>query len=116
MPFFIGGIVRILKRLVLPFSTSTRPIFLSQADMTPRQLRAARGFLNWSRTDLAHLTAISVETIRNVECSRYNPAPATLEKLKRCFADHGIEFMGDQHMQGVMLVSKARRKGQPKTR
>jgi transcriptional regulator with XRE-family HTH domain len=83
--------------------------------MTPRQLRAARGFLNWSRTDLANLTAISVETIRNTECSRYNPAPATLQKIKRCFSDHGIEFMSDQYMQGVMMTSKARRKGQPKT-
>jgi len=79
--------------------------------MTPRQLRVARGFLNWSRTDLAHLTAISVETIRNVECSRYNPAPATLKKLERCFADHGVSFIGDQKMQGVVLISKARRKG-----
>ena len=84
--------------------------------MTPRQLRAARGFLNWSRTDLSNLTAISVETIRNTECSRYNPAAATVEKIKRCFADHGIEFIGDQHAQGVMLVSKRRRKGQPRTR
>ena len=79
--------------------------------MTPRQLRAARGFLNWSRQDLKRYSGVSAETIRNIEYGRYKAAPVTLEKLISCFADHGVEFMGHQHVQIVTLISEARRRG-----
>jgi hypothetical protein len=56
------------------------------------------------------MSGISPETIRNIENRRFNPTPATVEKIVRSFADRGVEFIGDRTMQGVVLISKARRK------
>jgi len=78
--------------------------------MTPTQLRAARALLNWSRKDLRQVSGISAETIQNIENGKCNPMPATLDKLMRSFADHGVKFIGDRQMQGVVMISRALRK------
>jgi transcriptional regulator with XRE-family HTH domain len=90
-------------------------MFSEPAVMTPRQLRAARAFLNWSRVDLSRYSGVSAETIRNIEYGRCKLAPATIEQLTLCFTDRGIEFIAHHNAQGVMLISEAGLKGQPKT-
>jgi hypothetical protein len=44
------------------------------------------------------------ETIQNIENGKCKPMPATLEKIGNSFADHGVSFIGDQKMQGVVLI------------
>jgi predicted transcriptional regulator len=73
--------------------------------MTPAQLRAASALLDWSRNDLQRASGISPETIKNIECGKFNPTGNTVEKIIRCFADHGVEFMGHKQIQGVMLMT-----------
>jgi transcriptional regulator with XRE-family HTH domain len=78
--------------------------------MTPTQLRAARALLNWSQKDLGRMSSLCPETIRNIENRRFNPAPATVEKITRAFTSRGVEFIEDRTMQGVVIISKARQK------
>lgn len=60
--------------------------------ITPAQLRAARGLLDWSRADLAKAAGMSQETIKNIEHGVYKPQEATLEAISRAFAIHDVEF------------------------
>ncbi len=70
--------------------------------ITPAQLRAARAFLDWTRTECGHALGVSSETIRNIENGRCKPALATVEKVRQGFARHGVRFVGHQ---GVTRVS-----------
>lgn len=72
--------------------------------LTPSQLRAARGFLDWSRKKCARVTGVSAETIRNIEQERYIPSPATLEKIANGFSGYGVEFFG---MKGLAMKDGA---------
>lgn len=57
------------------------------------QLRAARGFLNWSRGRCAMEAQVSIETVKNLETGRFRPNAETTEKLTATFAKNGIKFV-----------------------
>lgn len=57
------------------------------------QLRAARGHMEWSRTQCGRLSGVSAETIKNIENESFNPTGHTVEAIVKCFADRGIEFI-----------------------
>ena len=48
------------------------------------------------------------ETIWNIENRRFNPAPATVEKITCAFASRGVAFIEDRTMQGVAIISKGK--------
>ena len=73
--------------------------------IAPAQLRAARALLDWGRKDLQDACGISAETIKNIEYGKFRPHKATLEKILQTFSMRGIEFMGQNRMQGVMLFA-----------
>lgn len=68
----------------------------------PAQLRAARGLLNWSRKELAHVAGIAPETVKNIEEGRFRPQEATTEAIIRAFREHRVEFVGQC---GVLLLA-----------
>jgi transcriptional regulator with XRE-family HTH domain len=52
--------------------------------MTPAQLRAARGLLNWSRKELNAASGVSVDTLKNIETGKFTPQKTTTEIQHHC--------------------------------
>jgi transcriptional regulator with XRE-family HTH domain len=61
--------------------------------ITSEQLRAARGFMDWSRVELAAAAKISPETVKNIEFGIFSPQPGTQAAILQAFADNGIQFL-----------------------
>ncbi len=57
-----------------------------------RQIRAARGLLDWSQADLAQYTKLSKNALCDLEQGKVMPRMQTIEKLRRAFEVQGIEF------------------------
>jgi len=76
--------------------------------MISAQLRAARALLNWSQSDLAERTELSVETIKRLERMKGTldaTRVSTLSAITDAFAQAGVEFTnGDAP--GVKLRKK----------
>jgi len=64
--------------------------------ISPSQLRAARGLLNWSRDELAKLSGISKPTLHRFENGINEPETRTANKLIEVFNQHGVEFSEHQ--------------------
>lgn len=60
--------------------------------ITADQIRAARGLINWSQTELAERTGLAVPTIANIELGKQLPGKGTIEKIIDAFALGGINF------------------------
>jgi DNA-binding XRE family transcriptional regulator len=67
------------------------------AILTPALCRAARGFLDWTQTDLAGRSGVSRSTIRDYEGSRHDLHRATEAQLRLAFEEGGVAFV---HMEG----------------
>ncbi|MDD2324816.1 MAG: helix-turn-helix domain-containing protein [Alphaproteobacteria bacterium] len=61
--------------------------------ITAAQLRAARGLLDWTRSELAKASGLSAETIKNIEHGVYAPQESTIAAIVNCFAQNNVEFM-----------------------
>jgi transcriptional regulator with XRE-family HTH domain len=61
-------------------------------EITVKQIKAARGLLDWTQDDLAKKSGIALTTINNLE--RYVGAPRkfTLDTLRMTFEREGVEF------------------------
>lgn len=68
--------------------------------VTPEQLRAARGLLDWSRSVCGKIVGVSSETVKNIEKGIYAPSDETIEKIINGFSVYGVSFF-TQH--GVAL-------------
>lgn len=64
--------------------------------ITAAQLRAARGLLDWTRSELAKASGLSAETIKNIEHGIYTPQETTIAAIVNAFAQHNIEFTSDE--------------------
>ncbi|MFA6279908.1 MAG: helix-turn-helix domain-containing protein [Bdellovibrionales bacterium] len=60
--------------------------------ITAAQLRAARGLLDWTRSELAKASGLSAETIKNIEHGVYMPQDSTISAIVKAFAEHNVEF------------------------
>ncbi len=60
--------------------------------ITAAQLRAARGLLDWSRSDLSKASKVSQETIKNIEHGIFRPQETTEEAIIKAFAAQNVEF------------------------
>lgn len=67
--------------------------------ISSRQIRAARGLLDWLQKDLAARAGISDISVVNIETGKTNPQPQTVDKIIRAFEAEGIVFT----KQGVEL-------------
>ena len=68
--------------------------------ISPRQIRAARGLLDWDATELGKHTNLSRETIANIESGRTQAREGSLEKIAKVFDENGVEFTAND---GVRL-------------
>ena len=60
--------------------------------ITAAQLRAARGLLDWTRSELAKASGLSAETIKNIEHGVYAPQESTIAAIVNTFARNNVEF------------------------
>jgi len=81
--------------------------YIKKKEIIPAQIRAARGMLDWTRSDLAKKTGISVETIKNTEHSVYSPKEKTIKAITDAFAKQGIEFTCSEALATVPAEGKA---------
>jgi DNA-binding XRE family transcriptional regulator len=61
--------------------------------LTPKQLRAARALLGWSRADLAAKSGVPVRTIENFEAEKSVPLLTTAGKLRLTLERAGVIFI-----------------------
>lgn len=64
--------------------------------ITGRQIRAARGLLEWKAEDLAKRADIARETISKIEADAVHPHEKTMANILRAFEENGVEFLGDR--------------------
>jgi transcriptional regulator with XRE-family HTH domain len=69
------------------------------------QLRAARGLLGWSQTDLSKNARVGRATIADFESGKREPYPRTLDHLRTALEDEGVEFTNGEQL-GVRLKRK----------
>lgn len=64
--------------------------------ITSAQIRAARGMLEWTRTDLAEKSGVGFSSMQRLESANGVPRAQfkTLEAIKDAFEKAGIEFIG----------------------
>jgi transcriptional regulator with XRE-family HTH domain len=72
--------------------------------ITVGQLRAARGLIGWSQTDLAEKSGVSRPTIADFEAGKREPYPRTIETLRAALEAAGVVFVDENgHGPGVRL-------------
>ncbi len=64
--------------------------------LTPALCRAARGFLDWTQSDLADQSGVSRSTIRDYEGDRHGVHRATEAQLRLAFERAGILFVSNE--------------------
>ncbi|HYD19308.1 MAG TPA: helix-turn-helix transcriptional regulator [Patescibacteria group bacterium] len=60
--------------------------------ITVAQMRAARGLLDWSQAELAKQAGLSTTAMNNIDRGAAAARASTLEKIRRVFEAHGVEF------------------------
>jgi len=65
------------------------------------QIRAARGLLGWSQTELASKSGLSQRAITTLETGKHRPNSGTLDAIEKVLLENGIELISD----GVRLNS-----------
>lgn len=76
--------------------------------ITGRQIRAARGLLDWSAVTLAQKAGLTRETINKIEDETVQPREGTLADIVRVFDESGVEFTDHEGLrakpQGVEVL------------
>ncbi|MDP9126981.1 MAG: helix-turn-helix transcriptional regulator [Pseudomonadota bacterium] len=67
--------------------------------LTAAQLRAARGLLDWTRSDLAKAANISPETVKNIEHGTFRPQEQTAEAIVKAFGAYDVQFTENEGVQ-----------------
>lgn len=62
---------------------------------SPQQIRAARGFLDWSQEQLANKAGCARLTIADYENGKRTPMPNNLKAIVGALEQAGIEFTAD---------------------
>jgi len=73
--------------------------------LTPKQSRAARGWLDWSQDDLAKRANVSLSTVRDFEKGRRTPIANNMEALQRAVEAEGVRFVFDSDGQPVGIAA-----------
>lgn len=77
---------------------------------SPKEIRAARVYLDWSQDDLAERSGLAVSTIRNIEAGTGMPSGKSAQALDRAFSEY-IEFLpngGFQPKQETVKIYRGR--------
>jgi len=98
-PFF-KGLVEVLstratmlgracRREIIGYEGFGRP---GEVLVKSAQIRAARGFLDWTVRDLSERAGVPRDTLNNIETGAYAGAPETLAATRRVLERAGVEF------------------------
>ena len=77
--------------------------------ISPRQLRAARALLGWSRADLADKSIVSPTTIGDIERNEVDPRAGSIDRIVEALESAGVELLhadSEGIGEGVRLVRK----------
>jgi transcriptional regulator with XRE-family HTH domain len=77
--------------------------------LTPEQLRAARGLLDWSRAELAKRSSTAPETIQAFEIGASDPKLSTLRKWRLALQRAGVAFIDPDDADGPGVRLRGRR-------
>jgi predicted transcriptional regulator len=61
--------------------------------VTPREVRAARAFLGWTRQQLADRAIVALNTVIRLEQGVVDSRSSTLDSVRRVLEGAGIEFL-----------------------
>jgi transcriptional regulator with XRE-family HTH domain len=61
--------------------------------ITPGQIRAARGLLNWTQAQLARAAGLSQVAVKNLERGRTDPRASTLTAIQEAFDRADVVFL-----------------------
>ncbi len=64
--------------------------------ITGRQIRAARGLLEWKAEDLARKAGLTRVTVSKIEADVVQPQEKTLKSILDVFDKYGVEFLDDE--------------------
>jgi transcriptional regulator with XRE-family HTH domain len=64
--------------------------------ITSRQIRAARGLIGWTQTDLAESTGLSRSTIAAIEKEAGNPTLDIINRIRAVFEENQVEFLSQE--------------------
>jgi transcriptional regulator with XRE-family HTH domain len=64
--------------------------------ITGRQIRAARGLLEWNAEDLARKSGLTRVTVSKIESDLVQPQEKSLASIIAVFERHGVEFLEDE--------------------
>ena len=80
-------------------------------EISPEQIRAARGLVDWSQARLADESKVSLRTVAGIEgASRGKPTDANVRALKVALEGAGIVFLDSGEVQGLAIeIGVARR-------
>jgi transcriptional regulator with XRE-family HTH domain len=76
--------------------------------MTGAQIRAARGFLDWSVRDLGKKAKVHFNTVHAIERGKSAGKPETLAAIRKVLEKAGIEFTNGTRP-GVRFAKSSRR-------
>jgi transcriptional regulator with XRE-family HTH domain len=69
---------------------------MSVSFITPRQIRAARGLIGWSQSDLATAASLSRGTVIAIEKGSGNPGREVMERLRSVLEKSQVEFLAQE--------------------
>jgi transcriptional regulator with XRE-family HTH domain len=72
--------------------------------MTGAQIRAARGFLDWTVRDLGKKAKVHFNTVHAIERGKSNGTPETLAAIRKALEKAGVRFTNGRRP-GVRLKS-----------
>lgn len=61
--------------------------------ISPNQIRAARGLLDWTQMDLAKAAGVSQSTVTDYEKGKRTPIPNNLQAIHTALEAAGIDFI-----------------------
>lgn len=76
--------------------------------LTPGQCRAARGFLDWTRAELAERTGLSLSTIASFEQGKRGTYRPNLMAIRTALEAAGVRFADD----GCVCFAEVAAKGE----
>jgi predicted transcriptional regulator len=78
--------------------------------ITPREVRAARAFLGWTRQQLADRAIVSLNSVIRFEEGAVDSRTSTVNAIRRALERVGIEFLSIQGPdQGIRFRSRRKR-------